>query len=162
MNAYQDIQTSGIRWPNPTIPFLLPSQEIPHRQHPQQPPPLFQDLERQMAEFAAEQEAILNDLRKYYVFPSDSSVTSFLSEHRAIPQILLAAVPHLQGCFGNEAIFSLSTPLDESGSRTLYASVMWPGPSQDVRNALARFDEEWWMERAGQGAGYLTFTYQLT
>lgn len=162
MNAYQDIQTSGIYWPDPARAFLLPFQESPHRERLQQRPPVFEDLERQMAEFAAQHEAVLNGLCKYYVIPTDSSVTDFLADHRAIPQILLSAAPHLKAYFGNETIFSLRAPLDESGSRTLYAVVMWPGSPEDVRRALAEFDQEWWMERAGQGAGYITFTYELT
>lgn len=163
MNAYQEEQTSGIQWPMAAALFLYqPFQEAPRGERPEQPPAVFEDLERQMAEFAAEQEAMLNDLRKHYVLPSDSSVADFLAEHRAIPQILLSAGPHLKECFGNGTIFKLRVPLDDSGSRTLYTVAMWPGPSENVRRALAKFDQEWWMERAGQGAGYLTFTYELT
>lgn len=163
MNAYVEVQTAGIEWPDRAAPFLsLALQEKLRWQNPQQPPAVFEELERQMAQFAAEQQAMLNDVRKLYVLPSDSSVTEFLARHRAIPQILVSAAPHLKACFGVETIFSLRAPLDDSGSQTLYAVVMWSGRVEDVRRALARFDQEWWMERAGQGAGYLTFTYELT
>ncbi|MEX2260387.1 MAG: hypothetical protein WD696_00470 [Bryobacteraceae bacterium] len=114
-----------------------------------------------MAEFAAQHEAVLNEVRKHYVLPADASVMTFLTEHRTIPQILLGAAPHLKPCFGADAVFSLRAPIDEAGSRTLYAVAMWPGKSQDVRDALAKFDNDWWMVRAGQAAGYLTFTYEL-
>jgi hypothetical protein len=30
-----------------------------------------------------------------------------------------------------------------------------------VRNALAKFDADWWIPRARQASGYLTFTYEL-
>lgn len=114
-----------------------------------------------MAEFAAQHEAVLNDMRKHYVLPSDASVRDFLTEHRAIPQILLEAVPHLKAYFGGNAVFNLRAPIDEAGSRTLYAVAMWPGELRDVGDAFARFDSDWWMARAGQAAGYLTFTYEL-
>jgi len=107
----------------------------------------------------AQHEAVANEVRKHYA--ADSSVLSFLSEHRSIPQILLGAAPQLKACFGADTVFDLRAPIDEAGSRTLYAVVMWPGKSQDARDALAKFDNDWWMARAGQAAGYLTFTYEL-
>jgi len=162
VNAYQEKQVSGIQWPAPAFPSLYrPSQVLLHWQKPEQPPAAFEDLERQMEEFAVEHAAMLDDLRRHYILPADSSVTDFLTEHRSIPQILLGAVPHLLACFGTETIFNLRAPIDDSGSQTLYATAVWPGKSQDVRHALDRFDQEWWMERAGQAAGYLTFTYEL-
>ena len=114
-----------------------------------------------MAESAAQHEAVVNDVRKHYVLPADASVRDFLTEHRAIPQILLEAAPQLKAHFGGNAIFNLRAPIDEAGSRTLYAVAMWPGELRDVRDALAKFDNDWWMARAGQAAGYLTFTYEL-
>jgi hypothetical protein len=106
-------------------------------------------------------EEALNDVRKHYVLPADPSVIDFLADHRAIPQLLLAAAPQIKGYFGRNAVFNLRAPLDEAGSRTLYAVVMWPGKLRDVRDALARFDDEWWMARARQAGGYLIFTYEL-
>jgi hypothetical protein len=114
-----------------------------------------------MAEFAAQHEAILSEVRKNYVLPADSSVLNFLTEHRTIPEILLGAAQQLKACFGSDAVFNLRAPIDESGSRILYAVAMWQGKSQDVRDALAKFDRDWWMARAGQAAGYLAFTYEL-
>lgn len=85
----------------------------------------------------------------------------FLTERRAIPQMLLEAAPQLKAYFGGTAVFNLRAPIDEAGSRTLYAVAMWPGEVLDVRDALAKFDKDWWMARAGRAAGYLTFTYEL-
>ena len=118
-------------------------------------------VEKQVTEVAAPHEAVLNEVRKHYVLPADSSVLNFLAEHRSIPQILLGATQQLEASFGTDAVFELRAPIDEAGSRTLYVVAMWPGRSQDVRNALAKFDNDWWMARAGQAAGYLTFSYEL-
>jgi hypothetical protein len=114
-----------------------------------------------MAEFSTQQEAILSEIRKRYVLPADPSVLSILSERRSIPQSLLDAAPHLKACFGPEAVFNLRVPIDEAGPRTLYVVVMWTGQIRDVSDALAKFDNDWWMARAGRAAGYLTFTYEL-
>ena len=122
---------------------------------------LIESVEKQMAEFAAQHEAVLNEVRKYYALPAESSVRDFLTEHRTLPYILLEAVPQLKTYFGAAAIFSLRTPTDDAGSRTLYAVVMWPGKSRDVRQALARFDDSWWIAHSRQASGYLAFTYEL-
>jgi hypothetical protein len=161
VNAYQELQDSGIHWPDQLPAGLCQPFQVASRwPEPQQNAAVFEDLEKQMAEFAAQHDAILSEVRKHYVRAGDASVRDFLAEHRAIPQLLLEAAPHLKSYFGN-AVFNLRAPIDEAGSRTLYAIAMWPGKLQDVRDALARFDNDWWMARAGQAAGYLTFTYEL-
>jgi hypothetical protein len=163
MNAYQEPQTSGNLWPPRAPVFALdqPLHQAQVHEKPKQGNAICDDLEKQMAAYNAEHEAMLKALLLHFVMPTDSSVTKFLTEHRGIPQLLLQAVPHLKSCFGPDAIFNLRAPTDESGSRTLYAVAMWPGKAQDVRNAVTRFDNDWWMSYAGQAAGYLTFTYEL-
>lgn len=143
MNAYQQ-QSSGIPWPEP-----------------RQRPAIFDGLETQIAEFAAQHEALLAEVRRQYVLPADSSVVTFLTKHRALPPILLEAAPELRACFGAEAVFTLRAPIDDSGSQTLYAVAMWPGNVRDVRDALEKFDDTWWIEHSQPASGYLTFTYEL-
>lgn len=162
MNAYQELQSSGIHWPERTPALLYqPFQMPPLRPEPQQHAAIFQGLGKHMAEFAAGHDAVLNQVRKHYVLPPDSSVLNLLTEHRSIPQILSGAAPQLKSYFGADTVFELRAPIDEAGSRTLYVIAMWPGKSEDVRAALAKFDNDWWIARAGQAAGYLTFTYEL-
>jgi hypothetical protein len=91
----------------------------------------------------------------------DSSVADFFTSHRTIPAILLQSLPHLREHFGSDAIFRLRAPLDDSGTQTLYSVVMWTGSVQEVRNALERFDDGWWIPNSRQALGYLTFTYEL-
>jgi len=163
VNAYQQVQSSGIHWPAPARPPLYEAfQERPGRPQTRERPALFESLEEQMAEFSAQHEAVLGEVRKCYALPADSSVRDFLTEHRTLPYILLEAAPQLKTYFGEATIFSLRAPIDDAGSRTLYAVAMWPGRSRDVREALARFDDSWWIAHSRQASGYLTFTYELT
>lgn len=106
-------------------------------------------------------DAVLEDVGKYYTVPADASVRDFLSEHQTIAPLLIEAAPRLKSRFGDNAVFELRVPIDEAGSRTLYAVAMWPGKVQDARDALSGFDDDWWMARAGQAAGYIAFTYEL-
>jgi len=163
MNAmYQQTQTSGNYWA--PEPYLL------HGVHPQVqqstiPDPgrglaLLENLEKQMASFA-KQRAEIADVRKYFVLNTGPSVETFLTEHRTLPQILLESVPHLRASFGHHAILNLRAPIDEAGSQTLYAIVMWPGTLQDVRQRMDNFDDAWWLAHSRQTSGYLNFTYEL-
>ena len=162
MNAYQELQSSGIDWSSsPTARNYELLQAAPRWPESLQRAALAERLRQQMAESVAQDEAALNEVCKHYVLPTDASVRDFLTKHRGIPEILLEATPYLKLHFGGNAVFNLRRPIDEAGSRTLYAVAMWPGELRDVRDALARFDSDWWMPRAGQAAGYLTFTYEL-
>ena len=114
-----------------------------------------------MADVAAEQDVELNELRRYFVLPSDSSVSTFLSEHRTVPQVLLDAAPHLLECFRSKTVLNLRAPIDESGTKTLYAVAIWPGNVRDVRQALARFDDAWWIAHSRQASEHVAFTYEL-
>ncbi|HME08151.1 MAG TPA: hypothetical protein VKG25_13940 [Bryobacteraceae bacterium] len=129
-------------------------------QRPAQGASLFPIPER-MRGFQAEHNSALKELRRKFILPPDPSVVTFLTEHRTLPQILLEAADHLRAYFGADTIFNLRAPIDESGSRTLYAVVMWPGTVSAVKAALARFDDEWWIAHSRQASGYLTFTYEL-
>ena len=161
MIAYQQLQSSGIEWPS-LLPMMLSQcvQVPPSFPKPTQPAAIFDDVDKQVWACAAGHEATLKEVRKHFVLPNDSSVATFMAEHRSLPQILLEAVTPLRTCFGTGTIFNLRAPIDESGSRTLYAVAMWPGKVRDARNALAKFDD-WWIAQSRQASGYLTFTYEL-
>jgi hypothetical protein len=162
VNAYQQLQSSGIEWPE-RAPALLyqPHQAATRWPETDQRASIVEGLERQMAGFSAEHDALLAEVRRHYVLPADSSVTRFLSGHRTLAPILLEAVPELQARFGAQAVFALRAPVDDSGSQTLYAVVIWPGKLRDVREALEEFDATWWIPRSRKASGYLTFTYEL-
>jgi hypothetical protein len=117
-------------------------------------------FENQMVGFAAEHEDLIRQIRTRYII-ADTSVLEFLRGHRTLPPLLVQAIPYIDECFGASAVFSLRAPLDEWGAQTLYAVAMWPGEISDVRTALERFDERWWIASARQAAGNLTFTYEL-
>jgi hypothetical protein len=162
VNAYQQLQSSGIHWPE-RAPGLLyqPFQAAPRWSEPHQNASILEGLERQMAEFSAQHDADLREVGQRYVLPPDSSVITFLTKHRTLPPILLEAVPHLEACFGAHAVFTLRAPIDDSGSQTLYAVAIWPGNLREVREALEKFDDTWWIHHSREASGYLTFTYEL-
>lgn len=156
------IQTSGSDW-GPPIQTMLhqfeQSDSAPVESRNQQS--VLDDLERQMARFEVEYKNQLAEVRKCYVFRNDPHLESFLRSHRTLAQILLEAVPHLKQHFGTDAVLSLRAPIDASGEETLYAVVMWPGATKEVRAAIASFDDGWWLRNVRRASGNLTITYEL-
>ena len=167
MNAYYELQTSGNNSVQSTpMSFQrgelgLPPAGLRASPLPRQGSVIFEKTEQQLMAFQVELETTLEAVRRAFVIPPDGSVVAFLNEHRTIPQILLEAATHLRASFAVETVFNLRVPIDESGSRTLYAVAVWPGDVLDVRAALAKFEETWWISHSRQAAGYLAFTYEL-
>jgi hypothetical protein len=169
MNAYDQAQASGQHWSAPQQAGFLLAQLVRESSLPvlsgcppkKQEHLILQDFEHKMPEFAVEREAAVVELKKSFVFPGDSSVSAFLFQHRTLSPLLLDSVPELKRLFGRGTVFQLRAPLDGLGSQTLYAVVIWPGAAAEVRTALGRFDEGWWLPRSHRAAGYLTFTYEL-
>ena len=164
MTAYEPKQTSGSSWRTPAHqPLYRAQQERPDQpfvctqeRYYQQ----FREQENQIPDFAA-QHSVLREIRKHYILPVDSSVRNFLAEHQTVVQVLLDAVHQLKDHFGVATRFTLQAPVDESGRQTVYVVVLWPGKIDDVRVALAGFDDEWWIAHSRQASGFLTFTYEL-
>lgn len=170
MNVLPGSQTSGNDWSKP-LPetFYDAFQDGPTIPPPKSPGLIFEQisqrlqeqLEQQMAQFDADHEAVVTELQRSYVLLNDQSVRKFFKTHRTAPQLLIEAVSHLRRHFGNGTVFNLRTTVDEYGAQTLYAVAMWPGAVADVRNALAHFDDEWWIANSRQASGDVTFTYEL-
>ena len=171
MNGLSYCQVSGNDWTLPPAEMLyqfaqrdvIPTSTL-------EPQPRFDDqyaqriqeqIEEQMAQFEADHEAAVAELRRIYVFLNDQAIRSFFKSHRTAPQLLLEAVPHLRQNFGADTVFNLRAMTDEYGAQTLYAVTVWPGSVRDVRIALDHFDEQWWIANSNQASGDVTFTYEL-
>jgi len=162
MNAVgPDLQISGNNWTGVTPDLLAQAASAPKTIDLRRRPHLFETLEQEMAIFANEHEHSLGDVQRNYVVSDGASVLNFLTQHRAIPQLALEAIPRLREFFGNSTVFSLRIVSEDADSTTLFAVVMWRGSVIDVRAALARFDEAWWLHHARQASGQLVFTYEL-
>lgn len=170
MNLLSYSQVSGNDWTTPppemlsetaqeVIPRLASKPEFRGREQFAQR--IQEQLEQQMARFEADHEATVAELQRAYVFEDDHLVRGFFRSHRTAPQILLEAAPRLQENFDTGTVFNLRAVTDEYGAQTLYAVVLWSGEVRDVRVALERFDEHWWIANSRRASGDLTFTYEL-
>jgi hypothetical protein len=161
LSEFLDSQVSGNTWNQPPIPMAYQEfQQSVIRTEPPLQYDFLRDVERQMAAFDADHRALVDEIRKSYVLPKDSSVTEFLDAHRTIPALLIRAVPHLREYFGN-TVFALRATSDEYGWQSLYADAIWPGDAHDAVVAIDQFEDAWWIANSHEGLGNLTFTYRL-
>lgn len=170
MNGLSYSQVSGNDWTTPPSEMLYQLVQHVVPIHAPKPQPRFDEqyvqriqdqIEQQMAQFEADHEAVVTELQRSYVFLNDQAIRSFFKSHRTAPQLLIEAAPHLRRTFGAGTIFNLRAMIDEYGAQTLYVVAVWPGDVRDVRIALERFDEQWWIANSRQASGDITFTYEL-
>ena len=171
MNGLSYSQVSGNNWtipPSEMLSQFVQRDVVPassSRSQPQVDEQYAQriqaQIEAQMAQFEADHEEAVAELRRSYVFLNDQAIRRFFRSHRTAPQLLLEAVPHLRQNFGADTVFNLRAITDEFGGQTLYAVAVWPGEVRDVRTAFDHFDERWWIANSHQASGDLTFTYEL-
>lgn len=95
-----------------------------------------------------------------YVIEDRLAVSHFIDEHHLFG-LLLQAKQHLDVAFTDRPVKTLSLVRDDEGFETLFCLVMIAGDMQPARQALRRFDQEWWLARSGQVAGKLNFDFEL-
>jgi hypothetical protein len=106
-------------------------------------------------------EGELTDLKMSYGFPADEHITEFLIDHPSIRSALREAVPHLREFFGQEGIFNLQLHPEEDDSEMLYAIAVWHGAVHLAAQALAAFEEHWWLDHMIPATAELAFTYEV-
>lgn len=161
MNLLVDNQTSGNDWG----PLIQPMLHERAQESPIQWPAITQrsilkDFEEEMAHFEREYQAHIKELRRLYVLPSDGSVVAFLNVHRALPPILISAMPQLRRIF-RDTVFALRADSDEYGWENLYVDALWSRDAYEAFHLLDRFSDEWWIANSRPARGALTFTYRL-
>ncbi len=163
MTAYPETQTSGHQWPQHTGQMTHEGFQAQGSvaDCSQWQAMAIAHLEPQISSSSLNEDGFLKELRRCFIVQNEPSVVAFLSDHRAISQLLLESVKPLIFFFGRDTMFVLRVRVDETGSGTLYVVAMWSNDVQSARDALSRFDDEWWATHSRLGSGRLGFTYEL-
>lgn len=119
------------------------------------------EYDREMTRFASAQEEDLKRLLKEFVMENTSSTESFLKNHRSLVEVLLDSVSHLRRSFGGDTTLRLDVGFEEAIPTTIRAAALWKGSLASAREALAQFDESWWLENVKRGRGRIVFDYEL-
>ena len=121
----------------------------------------FDDLEKEMADFKAMQEAIAKELQHRFGMASDTIVLDFLANHRSLPHLLIEAFDRLQDEFGAGTTVNLEVSTDEHGYQTLYAVTLWKNAATQAAIAFDSFIENWWIHRMSAATSDIAFVYRL-
>ena|SRR6185312_8513974 len=154
-------QTAGGEWRGTSAEMLYhPLQEAVESSTPRQQITDFTYLEEEMRRFESDYDALICEVRKCYVMPSDPSVEVFFRRSRSLPHLLVEAVPHLRRFFG-DTVFALRHTSDEYGFQVLMVDALWPGEARDAERAIDAFEDAWWIGNSRSAFGGLIFTYRL-
>jgi hypothetical protein len=102
----------------------------------------------------------IEQLKAAYVF-ADRSIERFLTDHRALPAILRAAIEPLKTSFGADKVFRLELSIEEDDSKMLYGVALWRDTARAAAQALDNFAESWWLDHMTTSTTALAFTYEL-
>lgn len=101
------------------------------------------------------------DIERSYVIDNRPVVLSFI-ERNHLQDLLLEAICPLRTAFGNRgAVQTLRIVRDDEGVDTLFCIVQFRGDVETGMQALASFDEQWWLERSRSCGGKLNFDFEF-
>jgi hypothetical protein len=92
-----------------------------------------------------------------YAVPNTTAVHTFLVHRRTLRELLFDAYPRIKKIFGERvnAELRLIEDMEDNLERLRVSIVTNRG---DARQALERFDEEWWLDHVQFSEGLLNFT----
>jgi hypothetical protein len=154
-------QTSENNWGPPVFAMLHERAQADSIPEIRQQRSIFEDLERQMAQQEAEFADSLAILKQNFIFTDIAAVEAFLKAHRMLIPILLAGMPSMKECFGEDTPLALEIMSDDGPPTAIYALALWRGERTDARAALTRFDELWWLANLRRTGGRIVFDYEL-
>lgn len=116
--------------------------------------------EPEIAEANQEHYLAIDQVKKEFVFRNAEAVSSFLADHRTLPQGLLEALPELRAHFGDDTVFNLEVWCEEQGVRELYVFAIWRGAAEEAMAATTAFNEAW-AERSCALGARVNVSYEL-
>jgi hypothetical protein len=100
-------------------------------------------------------------LERTYIIDDRLAVLSFIERNR-LRDLLLEASNPLQNAFGNMGSRkTLRLIRDDEGIDTLFCLVQFRGSVEAGMEALACFDEQWWLDRSERSQGKLNFDFEF-
>ncbi len=119
----------------------------------------FHSYEIQITEATQQHCSAIDHVKKEFVFRNAAAVSSFLEDHRTVPQGLIEALPDLRKHFGQDTVFALEVWAEE-GVRELYVFAIWYGAASEGMQSTIAFNEAW-AERSCALGARVNVSYEL-
>ncbi len=103
---------------------------------------------------------VTKGLDNVYVIENRNIVAPFIEEFR-LRGVLLQALEPLNAAFGEKTVKALTLVQDDEGFEALFCLVMIEGNLEQARQALRRFDQQWWLAHSQLVQGKLNFDFEL-
>jgi hypothetical protein len=89
-------------------------------------------------------------LQQAYILESRPETESFLLLRPAAVDLLLEASAHIDEAFGAGRVKAVRLVHDDVEGTSVFGIVFWPESAESGKEALARFDEDWWLQNCNQ------------
>lgn len=103
---------------------------------------------------------LLQSLEQSYILESPEETRSFLRLRRMVTSLLVEASAHINESFGEVRIRAVRLVRDDSGV-SVFGIIFWPDSIESGEQALARFDEAWWLRNCARAGAILNFNIEL-
>ena len=101
---------------------------------------------------------VLQRLERLYGFRDKSRVLSFLGKKVFLMPLLLRASDKIREFFGSSrALLDVSADPDDNNVQELWVRIQTDASPETALTALAKFDEEWWLEASASSENLLNF-----
>lgn len=107
-------------------------------------------------------EVLLEGLEQEYVLENGPILRSFLRARPTAIALLFEAAPYIKDSFGQECVKAIRLVTDGLEGASVFGIVFWPGPTERAREALANFDQRWWLRNCNRAGGAVNFNIELT
>lgn len=108
----------------------------------------------------ADRAALVHSIAANYVLESPA-VTEFLRTHPAVVTLLSEASNRLDAAFGLNRVKVIRLIDDGSGEVSVFGIVSWPESIDSGRQALSKFDSDWWLQNCNRAGGAVNFNIEL-
>jgi hypothetical protein len=106
-------------------------------------------------------DVLLQGLEQTYVFESRADVQAFLRLRPTSIALLAEASGHIDRAFGQGRTKILRLFRDDSGAASVFGVIAWPESLAVGREALAKFDQSWWLRNCNRADGGVNFNIEL-
>lgn len=106
-------------------------------------------------------DVLLEGLEQQYVLEARAELRSYLRARPTAITLLFEASAHLDAVFGEGCVKAIRLVHDDS-EPSVFGIIFWPHALQRGREALAHFDQRWWLRNCNRAGGVVNFNIELT
>jgi hypothetical protein len=105
-------------------------------------------------------DVLLQGLEQAYILESRPETEQFLRIRPTVITLLVEAAAHIDAAFGTGRIKAIRL-VHDGFETSVFGIVFWPESAESGGEALARFDQSWWLQNCTRASGVVNFNIEL-